>query len=327
MVSMRDIAKITGLSIATISRYMNHSGYVSEEASLRIQKALEETDYIPNRNAHALLTKRSGTIGLLVPSLVNPYFAYMATRIGNRIQKDQRGCILGFTEDNAKKEKRAMEMFMGYRVDGIIIVRAVEPTLWQALDVPIVSFESHIGPQIITVTADNVRGGRQAFRHLLEKGCRRFIHVRGPRWFTALAERETGFVEAATEAGKEVLFIQLEGDYQVDVSLDERRIDFSFQRGDGVFVFNDVNALSVMQAIKSQGLSVPEDVKVMGFDNNIASQFYNPSLTTVDQKVVETSNLCYELLDQLIADPSLDKRTRVVPVDLLERHSTAGVFA
>ncbi len=322
MASIRDIAKKTGLSISTISRYINSSGYVSPKSAERIQEVIAELDYIPNRNAQAIFNKKSGSIGLVIPSLVNPFFAEMATIIGNRIQDSGYGCVLAFTEDDPNKEAAALDLLKGYRVDGAIIARGCNLEELKKLNMPIVSFETIISEDIITISANNYQGGRLAFEHLYEKGCKKLLHIKGPNRFEATENRSRGFQEAGKDSGVQVDVLALNTDYLLGEDFDAELGKVNFSNYDGIFVFNDINCIYVIHYLMRQGFSIPEDIQVVGFDNSYLSSMNLPSLTTIEQSAVEIAETTYNCLVDLINGSCQSTEDQQIPVQLIKRETT-----
>ncbi|MEN1759890.1 LacI family DNA-binding transcriptional regulator [Anoxynatronum sibiricum] len=324
MASIRDIAKSTGLSISTISRYINSSGYVSKDSAELIQKVIDEMDYVPNRNAQAIFNKKSGSIGLVIPSLVNPFFSEMATIIGNKIQDDGYGCVLCFTEDIPEKEEDALDLLKGYRVDGIIVARGRSVDKIQKLSIPVISFESIIADEIITVSADNYQGGRMAFEHLYEEGSRKMIHIKGPKGFIAPEERCKGFLDASADKDVAVEVLELSTDYLLEEDLDKALNQVDFRMYDGLFVFNDINCIHVISYLRRQGLSIPGDLQVIGFDNSYLSEMNLPRLTTIEQSPQEIAQVSYHCLKDLMDGTCRSTANRIIPVKLIKRDTTGS---
>lgn len=322
MASIRDISKKTGLSISTISRYLNSSGYVSKESADLIRQVVADLDYVPNRNAQAIFNKRSGSIGLVIPSLVNPFFAELATIIGNLIQDDGFGCVLCFTEDNLQKEEAALDLLNGYRVDGIIVARGRNLEKIQKLSIPVVSFETLIADDIITVSADNYQGGRMAFDHLYEAGCRKILHFKGPNRFVATEDRCLGFVDAAKERGIEVDLFPLSTDYLLGKNFDQELNQIDFSNYDGIFVFNDINCIYIINYLKKHNFSIPDDIQVIGFDNSYLSSINLPRLTTIEQSPEDIATTTYSCLKDLMDGSNQSTRNRLVPVKLIQGETT-----
>lgn len=322
MASIRDISKRTGLSISTISRYINSSGYVSEESARLIQQVIAELDYIPNRNAKAIFNKKSGSIGLVIPSLVNPFFAELATIIGNKIQDDGFGCVLCFTEDIPEKEAAALNLLKGYRVDGVIVARGCNAEEIKKLTMPVVSFETRISEDIITVSADNYHGGRIAFEHLHALGARNMMHIKGPKRFEATEDRCRGFEDAARDHGVNVEILPLDTDYLLEEDYDHELSKVNFSDYDGLFVFNDINCINVINYLMRKGFSIPQDIQVVGFDNSYLSSVNLPRLTTVEQSPRLIAETTYRCLSDLMNGTSISAEDRLVPVKLINRETT-----
>lgn len=296
---------------------------VSEESSLKIRNAIEKLSYIPNRNVRSIFGKKSGSIGVIIPSLINPFFSEMATLIGNSIQQDGNGMILCFTEDSPHKEEQAVNMLMEYRVDGIIVARSVNKNLYNGLDIPIVSFETIINEEILTISSDNYFGGKLAFEYLMENNCMRFILFEGPVHFKATNDRSKGFIDAAKKHNIEPIIISLGEDYYLEseVLYNEilRKLDFG--KGDGIFAFNDITAISLMDLIQKNGFKIPQDIKIVGFDNSFISRYSSPSLSTIEQSVKEISLKCYFSLINLMEGNKINKNSLTIPVKIIKRDS------
>lgn len=322
MTSIRDIALKSGLSIATVSRYINASGYVSSEAASRIESVIKAEGYIPNQHAKALFNKASRTIGLVFPSLVNPFFAQMSTILGNAVQAAGFSTILCFTEDRAGQEREALDLLKGYRVEGMVICRAINKTLIDQLNFPVVSFETSISPRVVTVRSDNYRGGRMAFEHLYERGCRRLLHLKGPTAFQATQDRCRGFLDAARDRGLQVDVREAANDYALNQNVPNELANIQFDQYDGLFVFNDINCLTTVNHLQRQGFRIPADIKVVGFDNSYLTQFVEPHLTTIEQPVKDISMACFQHLIRLIGGGTVTENEVVVPVNLIKRDTT-----
>lgn len=322
MTSMRDISKKTGLGIATISRYINKSGYVSKENGELIQRAIDELDYVPNRHAMAVFEAESSTIGLVFPSLVNPFLAQLSTLLGNTIQEAGYTSIFCFTEDNPQKERDALKLLKGYRVDGMMIFRPLNKDLIADLRFPVVSFETTISPDTVVVTADNFGGGQMACQHLYERGCRKLLHLMGPDNFEATQARASGFVDKAKELGLPCDLKTIQHDYELgdDFAYAVRSIDFA--QYDGVFVFNDINCLLLISHLLQQGARIPEDIKVIGFDNAHITRLMKPAITTIDQQVNQLAQVSLSVLLAEINHQKTSKNAHIIPVRLVQGMTT-----
>lgn len=322
MSNIREIAKKADISIATVSRYLNGSGNVSEEVSEKIQKAIDELNYTPNALARAMLTKSSKTIGLMVPNISNPFFNQMASIIEEYALKKGYTIFLCNTDDNREKERNYLEMLKSHRVAGIIATRSHLKEEYVNIGIPVVAFENHILDSIITVSSDNYNGGRMAFKHLYEKGCKKILHIKGPQTFEATELRHKGFSDEAKEHNMEIDVISLQNDFQIKMLKEDIKSMKDIKKYDGIFVFNDIAAATVMRALKKQGVVIPKEVQLIGFDNSFIGELLFPSLTTIHQPIVELSTKIIELLIKTIKGESVEVQNYIMDVKLIERETT-----
>lgn len=323
MATMKDISKMTGLSSGTISRYINNSGYVSRESADKIQRAIDEINYIPNEHARVLYNKSSNVIGLIVPSLVNPFFAQMATVLEKNLNEKGYSIILYNTNDNSKEEAKAVNMLRGFRVDGILVGRPQNRDLLKKVDVPAVSFETEIGGDVVNITADNFLGGMQAFNALYDVGCRKILHIKGPDIFEATELRYKGFKEASNKK-EDVLIetISFSNDFDTEFSVESVLGSVDLNDYDGIFVFNDIAAAISMSYITKKGFKIPDDIQVMGFDNSYLCELLSPKLSTIEQPFDEISKECVDTLISMIKNEKIEEKTIRVKTNVVLREST-----
>jgi len=320
--SIRDISKATGLSIATISRYINDSGYVSSESAEVIKKAIKELDYVPNENARAVFKNSSNLIGIVVSSLSNPFFAEMTMHLEEKAQERGYGVILFTTNDDIDKEREAIRLLKGYRVKGIITTRTQLKSEMSKLKTPIVSFETEVNDKIITVAADNFKGGQLALKHLLERGCKKILHIRGPKSFEAAELRYLGFQDEAKRQNVNFDIVQFDSDFHVAYNLEENIGDKDITEYDGIFVFNDIAAVLILRYLLKRGVNIPKETKVIGFDNSYIGGLSYPSLTTIEQSVDGIASKCINLLLDLVEGKNIKEKRFYDPVKLIQREST-----
>lgn len=324
MPNMREIAKLAGVSIATVSRYINNNGYVSDEAREKIQKIIDEENYKPNELARSIFRKSSKTIGLMVPNISNPFFNQMALIIEKYANDNGYSVFLCNTEDNPNKEKNYIEILQSHRVAGIIIVRSQCKEEYIGLDIPVLAFENHICENIITVFTDNYGGGRIAFKHLYECGCKKILHVKGPEAFEATEDRCKGFLDAAKEKEFKIDTFEFKTDFQVKMLKGYMKDINKITKYDGIFVFNDIAAAVVMKFLIDKGIDIPKDIQVIGFDNSFISEVLQPALTTIDQPVKEIGKLIIELLIRLIQGEYVEIKDYVFEPHLIKRQTTTN---
>ena len=322
MSNIRMIAKTAGVSIATVSRYLNGTEHVSDEVKLKIQKVIEEVNYKPNALARAVFTKNSKTIGLMVPNISNPFFNQMSSVIEDNANNNGYNILLCNTDDNIEKEKKYLDVLQSHRVAGIVVARSQCKEEYNNIDIPIISFENHISDEIITVSSDNYSGGKIAFEHLYESGCRRILHIKGPLSFEATEERYKGFLDAAKEKKLKIDFIEFESDFQVEMLKENIEKLNTINKYDGIFVFNDIAAATVMKFLKMKNTKIPKDIQVIGFDNSFICELLHPSLTTINQPIQELGKATIEILIKLINDEKVPVKDYLMEVKLINRGTT-----
>lgn len=322
MPNMRDIARLSGVSIATVSRYINNNGYVSDEVKDKIQQVIDELNYKPNALARAIFTKSSRTIGLMVPNISNPFFNQMALTIEKYANNNGYSIFLCNTEDNPEKEKNYINILQSHRVEGIIIARSQCKEEYSTIDIPVISFENHISDNIITVASDNYNGGRIAFEHLHNCGCKKILHVKGPSTFEATEDRYRGFLDAAGEKNVSIDSFEFESDFQVKMLEDSMEEIDQISKYDGIFVFNDIAAAVVMRFLLAKEINIPRDLQIIGFDNSFICEVLKPSLTTINQPVEEIGKVIIDLLIKLINGEEVECRDYTLGTSLIKRETT-----
>ena len=304
--TLEDVARAAGVSRATVSRVVNGATIVAPETTKLVQQAITELGYQPNRAARALVTRRTGVIAVVVPEtdervFTDPYFpmAYHGALQG--FSKVDMHVVLAMAEPGTKSAKMVRYLESGH-VDGAIIVSHHGPELGQLLArswQPVVFVGDPEAPGIPYVDLDNRTAGRMATEHLIERGARRIAHITGPLEMDSARKRRMGFEEAMAAAGLDPS-LQIEGAYtsssgRVVLELLECCPDL-----DGVFVANDLMAATAVAAIQETGRRVPDDVKVVGFDDSVAALQPTPQLTTMTNAADESTRIAAEMLIEIL---------------------------
>lgn len=322
MANIRDIAKRSGVSIATVSRYLNGTERVSEEAGKKIQREIDKSGYIPNALAKAIFTKKSEIIALMIPNIVNPFFNQLATIIENHCHERGYTLMLCNTDDNPVKERKYLEVLKAHRVAGIIASRPKSPEEYKNINIPVISFENKISESIITVSSDNYGGGRKAFEHLYNNGCRKILHIKGPSGFEATEERCQGFIDGAKEKNLDIDIVQLETDFNVEMLGKDLKSIENIDKYQGIFVFNDMAGAVVMKSLRYKKVEVPKDVQIIGFDDSFIGEILSVPLTTIRQSIEEIGRIIAEKLIGEIEGEVVSKENIIVETKLIKREST-----
>ena len=333
-VRLKDIAHDLGLSTVTISKVLRGHSDIGEETRKRVLKRMEEMHYRPNFAARALITGRTYTIGLVVPDLLHPFFAQVAKAISAGIRGQGYSLIITSSEEDPELEQQEIEQLLERRVDAMLIASAqwtVESfRRIEEQRIPYVLIDRHfVGLPANFVGVDDEAVGLMAANHLLEQGCRRIAHIRGPETSTGIG-RFQGYKRALAAHGlvpapEHVLSIGRSGDDRGEPGGFEaaKKLLATNPRPDGIFCFNDPIALGVMRALLDAGLRIPEDIAVMGCGNVLYSDFLRVPLTSIDQDSAAIGAYAAERALFLVGAKDLvHPRTELVTPRLVIRAST-----
>lgn len=328
MTTIRDVARRAGVAVATVSRVLNNRGYISEKTRQKVYAAMDELGYRPNEIARALQKKRSFTLGLIVPTVKHPFFGALVHEIERVVAN--RGYKLMLTHSLMEKEKEAeyIDLLRRHRVDGILLgSHTLEVSVFRNVRLPLVTFDRRIGKMIPFISPDNYTGGRLATEHLIERGAQKIIYLSGPLSFDMLSnQRYQAYVDVLRVHGKTPIVYEfnfqafespVEGIYGDTII----RLFHEHPDVDGIFANADVLAYAALHVAQRLGRKVPEDVKIVGFDDLFLSQIVFPPLTTIRQPISAMAERAVEVLERQIAGESVEIE-HVFPVDLIVRETT-----
>ena len=300
--TIKDIAKRVNVSFATVSRALNDKDGVKAETKRKILEEARRLNYRPNAIARGLVNRRTHTIGLIIPDITNPFFPEVARGVEDAAQAAGYGVFLCNTNWDRKKELKYLDLLSEKRVDGIIHAPISKgATGFDKIlgDLPVVYVGRSPKPSEVSfVSIDNFRGGFLATDYLLEKGCWPVGFIGAPEDSMTLEERLKGYKTALKYRGREVddRYIRF-GDFKRETGYNI--IKSMIQEGlepKGIFGENDLLAIGAIQGAKELGLSVPEDLAVVGFDDIPMAAFPEISLTTIGQPKYEMGRLAFEML-------------------------------
>jgi len=324
MATINDVAEKAGLSVTTVSRVLNNRGYISEKTRQKVYKIMEELDYQPNEIARSLLRKRSNVLGLIIPSVSHPFFGQFANAVEYYAYERGFKLLLCNSLQDPKKERDYIEMMKRHRVDGIIMgSHTLEVEEYKNLNHPIVTLDRKID-DIPYVSSDNERGGELAAELLIEKGCRHLAHICGNLQLDMLSNLRTdGFLRAVKRHGVESVTLQTSMNVfdQQEYERIVQQMFADYPGIDGVFATSDIIAAFVMKSCHKLGKKVPEEIKVVGYDDVNAASWVSPELSSIRQPIEDMGKLAVELiLKQLDGEPF--EKNNVLPVTLVERETT-----
>jgi len=322
-----DIAKATGVSIATVSKVLNNTGRISEATRKKVLKAIEELGYEKSTIASALAGKNTYTIGFLLPDINNPFFAEVARGAEDAAFERGYSVLICSTDHREEKERSYLKTLRHKRMDGLVIATGTTPreTLEELMDegVRIVLMSREIpGALIGSVMVDNHLGGQLAAEHLLSLGHRKIGMIMEPLSIGSAHDIFRGF-QKAVEGTDAELFVSEETGFGIEAGARLAGEMLTRHEVTALFAANDELAVGVLQACRERGIRVPEDLSVVGFDNTILSRIVTPALTTVAQPIYELGRRTVHLLMDGIENESQPKNREVLEPRLIVRESTA----
>lgn len=324
---MSDVAKKANVSIATVSRVFSSPETVAEETKKKVLKVVEELNYTPNVLARQLRKMETKTIVVVVPDITNTFFSRVLRGIETIARENGYRVLLGDTENDITLENEYLKTLYEKHADGLILLTARTDRITiekLSENYPVVLACEYLeGSNLPTVSIDNISAARKATEHLIKLGHRRIAHITGPMNVILSRDRLKGYKQAMESYELEVdpILIQ-EGDFYYKTGYNLMlKLLFIENPPTAVFAANDEMAIGAIKAIQSQGLKVPEDIAIVGFDNIKMSAIFSPSLTTIGQPTYKIGEKAMNLLLDLIRGKKLSKNQFVLDDKLIIRES------
>jgi LacI family transcriptional regulator len=329
--TMMDIAKDLKVSVVTVSKVLRNQGRISDATRKRVLRRAKELNYQTNWVARSLVTRRTFTIGLLLPEFTHPFFAEIARAVAQTVRPHGYHVVISCFEEDPELEVSEADSLLARRVDGLIIASSQPPRRLelfkriQEQKVPYVLIDRPVaGLRASYVGVDNYAIAELGTEHLIARGCSRIAHLRGPAVGIA-AERLAGYRRALAKHGiRPNSQYVVSGGHRDDTGYDGMRKLLGINPfPDGVFCYNDPVAIGAMRAILAVGFNLPDDICVVGAGNIHYSDQVAVPLTTVDQGTCRIGVLAAELLVERIGSKhSLRPKKILIPPQLVEREST-----
>ncbi|WP_172370121.1 LacI family DNA-binding transcriptional regulator [Sporosarcina jiandibaonis] len=322
MSTIKDVAKEAGVSVATVSRFLNKSGYVSENSAKNVLDAIKKLDYQPNSVARALFHKTSKMIGLIVPDITNPFFPELARAVEDVSMIYGYKVLLGNSDGDPEKEQNYLDLFDQKYVDGIIMTsRSSKTDLTLNTDTPIVVLDRANISGLPTVTSNNYEGARQAVELLIEKGAMHIAHIRGPREITSANDRYQGFIDEMLKNNMD--YVIAESAFNLK-SAEEAAHHFfdKHKQIDAIFCSNDTIAVGFLKVALKKGIQIPADLQIIGFDGVAFGEMVYPELTTVAQPIYDMGAMASRLLIKLIEKEEPEQLLYELKNSIIERGTT-----
>lgn len=327
MITMKKIAEMAGVSSATVSKVLNGKDKsISDETKRRVLDIVKREGYIPNGIAKSLRVKNTKTLGIIMPDVTNVFFSELAKGVETAATLEGYSVILCNSDNNDDKELRYLQVLQEKMVDGIILTASTtgEGMDLDSISIPIVLVDRDLNTnkKVGRVTLDNEKGGYMAAEHLLNKGCKSLAHITADTKNKPANERLQGFLrklkEEDIELKDELCYF---GSYNLNTGYDGINEIIKSGEFDGVFCGNDLIAIGANRCLRENGIRVPEDVRLMGFDNVFISEYMDPPLSTIAQPIRLLGEVAVEVLISLIENEACEIK-RVLEPKLVERETT-----
>ncbi|MDY2630408.1 MAG: LacI family DNA-binding transcriptional regulator [Clostridium sp.] len=336
--NIRDIARIAGVGVSTVSRVINNHPDVKEQTRERVLEIIRENNYIPNNSARNLKKNNTKNIGVLIKGVFNPFFSEMLDLISKRISKAGYSMILEHHDYLSDDEmSNLISIIKEKRLQGVICLGGnfteVKNDDFDEINVPVVltSINHKYGKELSkfsSVSIDNEKSAYSATKYLIDCGHKNIAIILGDEYDIGISyRREAGYLKALNDNG-----IQFNKEYRILGNYNyrgayDKTIKFLEDHNEvtAIFAISDIMAVGCAKAIKDKGLVVGKDISIMGFDGMDISEFYNPTITTVIQPKVEMAKISVDLLLDLMANKTENKHI-ILNTELIIRESTNSII-
>lgn len=327
MASMKEVAKLSGVSVATVSRVLNGNAPVGLAKREKVEAAIKSVDYRPNLLAKGLRKKSGHLIGYVVPEIQAKVFPNYIRYVEEFVREKGFSMILGNTNDDPKQEQSFINSLIQREVDGIIFSRGPREDHPTALPytkhIPIVVLRTIEHENVPNVGVDNYHAGKLAAEHLLGLGHRKIAMIQGPMTLALCRERARGFTETLLAHGCDLPQVMIgDGDFTVRAGAEATARIVQAEQPTAIWAHNDDMAFGAAKYLRLMGLIVPRDVSLVGMDNLLIAEFMEPGLTTVMQPYELLCSKAVEMLFREIGGDLIEEKSVLLKPKLVIRDST-----
>jgi LacI family transcriptional regulator len=331
--TIRHIAQLAGVSTATVSRVVNGRSEVSDRTRETVMRIVREHGYSTNRSARGLSAGRTGLVGVTLPVVHHSYFAVILSGAAEALYAHDMRIVLCPTQHEHDREVSLLERLMHGTTDGALLILPEESSEELAAlhdhgyRFVIIDPHKHLDERVPTVSAAHSSGASEAAEHLLSLGHRRIAAITGPKGWIATEDRLRGYRGALAAAG--VMpdpELEVESDFHATGGIRAALALLDLpEPPSAIFAFNDMLAVGAMQAARTRGLRVPEQLSIVGFDDTFEASIVTPTLTTVRQPLAEMGRMAVNLLIRQLQNESIEALHVELATKLTVRQSTAAI--
>jgi LacI family transcriptional regulator len=332
MATVRDVAKLAGVSPITVSRVINNAGYISEETRKRVEEAIRLLGYVPNTLARSLRLHQTNTLALVLTDITNPFWTTVVRGVEDAASDAGYNVILCNTDESEVEQEKYLNVLLQKRVDGVLLVpvRCTRETVQviQSQNVPLVVLDRHIpGVEVDSVRGDSEGGAYELASLLVAQGHRKIALLSGPQGVSSADDRVTGYKRALAEDGLDSLdeliyygeFTQQSGFEMM------QRVLAVTPRPTAIFAGNNFITMGAFKAMREAGLKVPDDIALVSFDDLPVELIIDPFFTVASQPAYEMGKLATELiLARLAGQAPAACQEIILPTEIIIRRSSGG---
>ncbi len=329
-VTIIDLARELKISPSTVSRALRDHPAIKDQTKVMVQELAKKLGYQPNALALSLLYRKTNNIGIIVPEITS----YIICGIQDVLDPEGQHAVISQSNESYETEKKGIDTLLSSRVDGFLISSTFDTTDYSHFEklrqnnIPLVVFDRDCeGLLADKVLVDDYDGACQAVEHLISMGCKRIAHIAGPKNLSIAEHRKNGYIDTLKKhniAVDEDLIVQSQFFQMEDGIEPAKRLLSLKEKPDAIFAVNDGIAIGTLSVLRENGIKVPEEIAVIGFDNDPFSSFSYPSLSTIDQPTYEMGMLAARILLKAISSPEEEREFRheVLKPELVVRDSS-----
>lgn len=325
MATIKDVAKKAGVSVGSVSRYINNFE-VKPKTRIAIEKAIKELDYEPNVYARGFKVNRTNTVALIIPTVWNSFFGELAFNVEKSLRDYGIKMILCNSQDDYEIELQYITMAKQNKVDGIIGITYNDVDKYIHSNMPVISIDRNFSEDITYVTNDNFEGGRMAAHELIKSGCKSLAFIGlGSKIDNATRNRKKGFINYCEENN---IYYKTcdstEGKLKFEKMLDEfLHNNFNNKKQiDGIFTVSDNHAFEVIEKLKKFNVNVPNDVQVIGYDGIRAHKKDAIKISTIRQPIESIARESVKVLMEIIDNKEIQQKEIILPVKFIKGYTT-----
>ncbi|MFW5809115.1 MAG: LacI family DNA-binding transcriptional regulator [Halanaerobium sp.] len=334
MPTLKDVAKKAGVATSTVSRVINDSSRISDETKIKVRKIMNEIGYHPNVNARNLVKQRSHNLGLVIPysteeAFADPFYSEILRAIGVLAHSKGFNLLLLTSNGEEEEKKTVLDAVKGKQIDGVLLLRAKKNDELidelTKINFPFVIVgRPEAKDKYFWVNNDNVKASERIVDYLIDKGHKKIAVILGDDNYTVNEDRMQGYINSFQKNNLKIdqdLIVQSKKiDYHSIYMLSQKMVK-DHPEITAFYGMSDTMAYTVMQALNDLKIKIPEDISIVGFNNNPMSKIVSPPLTTVDINIYLLGNKATELLIGVINEKIKKYEHTIVPANIIERNS------